>query len=159
MASEPAGEKIASRVHDGRRQVIRQRHYTLLVSLAAHDQRMADTVCHHVIAVHGGYLATSQSALRAETDHEPFRRRGHLHRRANVFVWAWPRMRARLLHSRHIETRIVVPSAALAQPTEKRRYRVPVRLEGLRFPLLFREHMHDAFRGHVFGTIWHEQCR
>lgn len=68
MASEPAGEKIASRVHDGRRQVIRQRHDALFVSLAAHDQRMADTVCHHVIAVHGGYLATSQSALRAETD-------------------------------------------------------------------------------------------
>ena len=39
MASEPAGEKIASRVHDGRRQVIRQRHYTLLVSLAAHTLR------------------------------------------------------------------------------------------------------------------------
>ena len=38
MADEPAGEQVAPSVHDDVGQIIRQRHYALLVAFAAHDQ-------------------------------------------------------------------------------------------------------------------------
>ena len=38
MAAEPAREQVAPRVHDDAGQIIRQRHYALLVAFAAHDQ-------------------------------------------------------------------------------------------------------------------------
>ena len=38
VAAEPAREQVAMRVHDDAGQIIRQRHYALLVAFAAHDQ-------------------------------------------------------------------------------------------------------------------------
>ena len=38
VAAEPAREQVAPRVHDDAGQIVRQRHYALLVAFAAHDQ-------------------------------------------------------------------------------------------------------------------------
>ena len=152
MAAEPTGEQIPLRLHDDVRQVIRQRHDTLLVAFAAHDKRMAGAVGHHVIAVNAGDLPAPQPALGAEPDHKFFRRRGHPHRHSDVTVRAWPGVRVRLLHPGHVQTRIIRPSAAFMQPSEERRYGVPVCFARLRFPLLPCERLHDLLRGHVFGA-------
>ncbi|WP_333511992.1 hypothetical protein [Bifidobacterium adolescentis] len=113
---------------------------------------MAGTVSHDVIAMNTGNLSAPQPALGSEPDHELFRCRGLLHRSRDVFVRAWPGMRVWLLHAWHIQTRVVASPAAFVQPTEKRRNGVPVRLAGLRFPLLSRKDLHNLLRGHVFGA-------
>ena len=78
---------------DQQGEVVADRHDALLVALAYDDEAPAHEVAHDVAAVHLRYLEASQTAFRAETQHEPFAVRGLAQCGEYDHVRAWPGMR------------------------------------------------------------------